>query len=233
MKKFKPFPLIVLAGIALFLALPRPLAPGYFILSFVIFGVLIGAGLYLSENAGLSPLLVHGTSRSGGLPPLILARSALIGAGLGALMLGAIRFILPSVLPEIQSRIAAESSIATWKRVVIAFDSSILEEIAFRLFLFSGLIWLAGKARHMPRPPSPQTLWAVNALIALGFGAAHLPQWSAIMPLTPSIALTVVFLNGIGGLVFGYLYFDNGLGAAMSAHFFADFVLHVIGPRFL
>lgn len=219
--------LLGLAGIALFLALPRPLEPGYFSLSFIVFCILIGAGLYLSQSAGLNLRLAHNT------PPVILTRSALIGAGLGTLMLGMIHFILPPILPEIQSRIAAEASIEVWKRIVIAFDSSILEEIAFRLFLFSALVWLAGKILRLPQPPNPKTLWTINALTAFGFGAAHLPQWSTVLALTPPIALTVVFLNSLGGLIFGYLYFENGLGAAMIAHFFADFILHVIGPAFL
>jgi len=101
------------------------------------------------------------------------------------------------------------------------------------LFLFSLLIWLAGKVWQIQRPPTSQLLWIVNALIAIGFGVAHLPQWSTITPLTLPIILTVVFLNSIGGLTFGYLYFENGLEAAMIAHFFADLVLHVIGSGYL
>jgi membrane protease YdiL (CAAX protease family) len=38
-----------------------------------------------------------------------------------------------------------------------------------------------------------------------------------------------MLLNSIGGLVFGWLYWRQGLLAAMVAHFSADVVLHVIG----
>ena len=162
-----------------------------------------------------------------------MGRAALIGVGLGTLMLGIIRFVLLSILPDIQQRFADEAKIAVWKRVIIAFDSSVLEEITFRLFLFSLLIWLAGKVWQIQRPPTSQLLWIVNALIAIGFGIAHLPQWSTITPLTLPIIFTVVFLNSIGGLTFGYLYFENGLESAMIAHFFADLVLHVIGTGYL
>jgi membrane protease YdiL (CAAX protease family) len=58
-------------------------------------------------------------------------------------------------------------------------------------------------------------------------------KWSTITPLTLPIILTVVSLNSIGGLVFGYLYFENGLATAMLAHFVADLILHVLGPQLL
>ena len=39
-----------------------------------------------------------------------------------------------------------------------------------------------------------------------------------------------LLLNGIGGIVFGWLYWKRGLLAAMLAHFSADIVLHVVTP---
>jgi membrane protease YdiL (CAAX protease family) len=40
-------------------------------------------------------------------------------------------------------------------------------------------------------------------------------------------------LNGIGGVVFGWLYWKKGLESAMIAHFSADIVLHVLLPAIL
>jgi hypothetical protein len=107
----------------------------------------------------------------------------------------------------------------------------VLEELAFRLLLFSFLVWLLGKIWRNPQVfASAGILWLANAVIAIGFGLAHLPHWSAIATLTPLIVATIVFLNSIGGLTFGYLYWRKGLEAAMLAHFIADIVLHVFGP---
>ena len=227
--------LMGMGGIALFLALPRPLQPAYFIISLALLGVLVGAGLFLSRNAGLNPLFLMRDPPGSRLQKLIrvFGRATLVGIGLGTFILAAIYFLPPYLLPEIQLRFSAEANIALWKRAVIAFDSAVLEEYVFRLFLFSFLIWLAGKIRLTQKPPSPKILWGINALIAIGFGMAHLPQWYTMTPLTPPIILTVVFLNSLGGLAFGFLYFENGLEAAMLAHFWADIVLHVIGPGYL
>jgi len=37
-------------------------------------------------------------------------------------------------------------------------------------------------------------------------------------------------LNGIGGIIFGWLYWKKGLESAMISHFSADIVLQVIFP---
>jgi membrane protease YdiL (CAAX protease family) len=66
-------------------------------------------------------------------------------------------------------------------------------------------------------------------LAALLLGAAHLPMAAALAPLTTVVIVRTMLLNSIGGLVFGWLYWRQGLLAAMVAHFSADVVLHVIG----
>ncbi|MDP9098903.1 MAG: hypothetical protein M3N48_07905 [Verrucomicrobiota bacterium] len=46
------------------------------------------------------------------------------------------------------------------------------------------------------------------------------------------LVTTVISLNALVALGFGYLYWKRGLESAMLAHFSADIVLHVIGPMF-
>ena len=48
--------------------------------------------------------------------------------------------------------------------------------------------------------------------------------------MTPLLIARALVLNGIGGIVFGWLYWKRGLLAAMLAHFSADIVLHVAAP---
>ena len=65
-------------------------------------------------------------------------------------------------------------------------------------------------------------------LAAVLFGLGHLPATAALLPLTPAVVARAVVLNGIAGVVFGWLYWRRGLEAAMVAHFCADLVLHVL-----
>jgi len=53
-----------------------------------------------------------------------------------------------------------------------------------------------------------------------------------LTPLTPFLVTTVILLNAVAALGFGYLYWKRGLESAMLAHFSADIVLHVVGPMF-
>jgi len=227
--------LIGIGSIALFLALPRPLKLTWFLISVVVLGIIVGVGLFLSENTGLKPLIINRNSFANNLqqPLKVLGWASLIGVGLGTVILATIRFLLLSILPEIRLRFTAEASLETWKSVVIAFDSAVLEEIIFRLFLLSLLVWIVSKIWQIQKPPNPEIFWVINAVIAIGFGIAHLPQWSSITPLTPLVILIVVFLNSVGGLTFGYLFYANGLEAAIMAHFVADIMLHVVGLSFL
>jgi len=73
-------------------------------------------------------------------------------------------------------------------------------------------------------------MWAAIVITALLFGAGHLPTTAALLPLTPLVIARALLLNGLGGLVFGWLYWKRGLLAAMLAHFSTDLVLHVVAP---
>ena len=227
--------LIGIGSIALFLALPRPLKFTYFLIAVAVLGVIVGMGLFLSKSTGLKTLIINRESFGGNLrqPLQTLGQASLIGVGLGIVILATMRFLLLSILPEIRLRFTTEASLETWKRIVIAFDSAVLEEIIFRLFLLSSLVWIVSKIWQIQKPPNPEIFWVINAVIAIGFGIAHLPQWSSITPLTPLVILIVVFLNSVGGLTFGYLFYANGLEAAIVAHFVADIMLHVVGLSFL
>jgi hypothetical protein len=53
---------------------------------------------------------------------------------------------------------------------------------------------------------------------ALAFGALHLPFASTLMPLTPGVVALVLLLNGLGGVVYGWLFWRRSLESAMLAH---------------
>jgi membrane protease YdiL (CAAX protease family) len=98
-----------------------------------------------------------------------------------------------------------------------------------RLFLLSLFAFLGKFINHTPEGyPTKAVLWAANILVAVIFGLGHLPATSILVPLTPLIVTRAIVLNGVAGIVFGYLYFTRGLESAMLSHFSADIVLHVI-----
>jgi membrane protease YdiL (CAAX protease family) len=74
-------------------------------------------------------------------------------------------------------------------------------------------------------------VWTAIVFVALLFGAGHLPQAAALgAGLPASLVGYALLANSLGGLVFGWLYWRQGLIAAVTAHFAADVVRYVIAP---
>ena len=64
--------------------------------------------------------------------------------------------------------------------------------------------------------------------MALIFGAGHFALASKLVPLTGLEVARILILNGIPGIILGWLYCFRGLWAAMFAHFIADIIIHVL-----
>lgn len=121
-----------------------------------------------------------------------------------------------------------------WQGFLASFYGGITEELFLRLFLMSLLAWLVGLVwREALGRPAVGAFWMANLVAAIPFGLGHLPATVALVPLTGTVVLRVIALNGIAGVVFGHLYWRRGLEAAMLTHFSADIVLHVLVPLFL
>ncbi|PYS74649.1 MAG: CPBP family intramembrane metalloprotease, partial [Acidobacteria bacterium] len=120
-----------------------------------------------------------------------------------------------------------------WKRILMCFYGGLYEEIFCRLFLLSLFAWLLNRSWRKDRKLSSGAFWAGNVIAAILFGLGHLPSASLVMPITPLVVGAALVLNGLAGLVFGWLFKVRGLETAMIAHFTADVLLWVIGPQFL
>jgi len=147
------------------------------------------------------------------------------------LLLGAIRLVIEPAVPAAGARIAAAAALPLWRRVVIIYVAAIGEELVFRLLLLSLVVGLAVRlVRRANGMPNRRIVWVANGLSAFAFAAVHLPAWSAMGPLSVGLALTVLTLNGVGGVVFGYVFVKHGILAAIWAHAGADCAIQLIGP---
>jgi hypothetical protein len=116
-----------------------------------------------------------------------------------------------------------------WKSVLASAAAGVREEIWFRLGLMTLLVWVGTKLTSREQP-NALIVWAANLLAVLPFGALHLPQASTLIGLSVPLVAYILALNGVGGVIFGWVYWKRGLLAAMAAHGSADLVLHVIYP---
>ncbi|MEY2479691.1 MAG: hypothetical protein QOI04_618 [Verrucomicrobiota bacterium] len=146
----------------------------------------------------------------------------------GALV--ALLTVLSRDLPLATARLEAEAGWPLWRRMFLAAEAATTEEIVFRLFLLSILIWIAVSISKTARSFRVVTFGLANVAVAIGFGLAHLPAWSRITSLTPSIVLMVLALNGVTAVILGYAYWRHGLVAAITLHFATDVMVHGVGP---
>jgi membrane protease YdiL (CAAX protease family) len=194
----------------------------------------VGVGLKLSRKLGLGARLTEAwLNDESVLDQLrkVVASGAVAGILVGGVLLPVVLILAPH-LPKLPFVSAARISI--WKRILVCFYGGLFEEILSRLFLLSLFAWLFNRSwRKEPGQLSSRAFWFANFIVAILFGLGHLPSASLVMQITPLVVVAALLLNGFAALVFGWLYRQWGLEAAMIAHFIADFLLYVVGPEFV
>lgn len=213
----------------------------------VLIGLTLWLGLKLSRALGLRMPLIEGwvdrqPAEDPGLPNVgarhavpsvasTLRSGLLTGLVIGIILAGCLLALTPR-FPNLPFVIVAKFPV--WKRFLACFYGGVYEELFTRLFLLSVIAWLVNRSWRKPTPTLSNTaFWLANILTAVLFGLGHLPSTSLFMPITASVVVAALLLNGIAGIAFGYLFRTRGLEAAMVAHFTADFVIYVVGASLL
>lgn len=235
-----PYTLELQSGVLAEVELPFPL-PVLIALqiaqSGLIFGILIFIGMILMKRIGLStPILdsvTRGESASDKLRA-VLPISIVLGIIAALLIIGLDVYIFqPALLRELGDTANGlnlqTSQPAAWKGFLASFYGGITEEVLLRLFTMSLIAWLGSFiSKTSDGKPTSVVLWIAIIAAAVLFGLGHLPATATIIPLTPLVITRAIVLNGLGGVIFGYLYWKRGLESAMIAHFSTDIVLHVL-----
>ncbi|MBA4336343.1 CPBP family intramembrane metalloprotease [bacterium] len=201
--------------------------------SAVLFAILLFIGLRLSKKLGLQiPILESyiAKKRVDVNVKSIIKISVLLG------VLSGIAIVLfDFFFTKLGVNLMGQAPVPVWQGFLASFYGGISEEIVMRLFFMTFVVWLVSK---LIRPKGKVVennlvMWSAIILAALLFGIGHLPVTSALTTLTPLVIFRALLLNGIGGVVFGWLYWKKGLESAMIAHFSADIILHVLLPLIL
>jgi hypothetical protein len=192
-----------------------------FVQAFVLFALAAWAGLRLGYAYGLDTPLLRRALENQSQETITTHWTAALGLG------AAVGVICILSLPLLPIPSAAMNQPVWWKGLLASFYGSIGEEVLCRLLLVSVFVWIGARLAR-PGPPSATVYIAAIVLAAVLFGAGHLPQ---LVLLTGSLdfaaASSVVALNAVCGIAFGWLFWRYGLEHAMVAHFSADLVLHV------
>jgi len=194
--------------------------------SIIIFSIVTFLGLLLAPRAGFSLPELESKKGWKELVPILLP-SVIWGVLCGILIvLG--DFILQKLSVSLFTE---EMHTPVWVAFIASFYGGIAEEVLMRLFLVSFIAWLASKFRKTEDGmPTNGGVWSAIIIASVLFGLGHLPFTGALTEITTVIVVRAIVLNGIGGVIFGWLYWKKGLVSAMIAHFSTDIVLHVVTP---
>ena len=195
---------------------------------FVVLTLLSLAGLRMGHPVGLGSPWLRALRFGRPRPAQAWIRAVLLGLASG-LAIVVLSPIFDSHMPTPMHPLPAGSAASvSWSGFLASFYGGIAEEVELRLFLMSLIVWAVASLTR--RPAKPLLFWSAIIVAALLFGAGHLPAAAKIWPLDAVVIARTIALNAVGGIVFGWLYWRQGLESAILGHFSADLVLHVAAP---
>lgn len=198
--------------------------------STILFAITIFIGLILAKKVGFGLPILEGLLEGKEVKNYlksILPISIILGIIAGVLIIGLDNLFsyLGAVINVSQTQLIPPA----WQGFLASFYGGINEELLLRLFVMTLLVYVFFKIKKTSTgKPTKIGIWLSIILAAIIFGIGHLPAVAGITALTPILIIRTIVLNSVGGIIFGWLYWKNGLESAMIAHFSADIVLHVI-----
>ncbi|MCB1148772.1 MAG: CPBP family intramembrane metalloprotease [Chlamydiia bacterium] len=145
---------------------------------------------------------------------------------IAGLLVGVALYLLDGAL--FSSSLLSGKHPPVWIGLLASFYGAINEEVLLRLFLFTTVYFLLKKIFKLQPQNRLLILWITNVIVAIIFGLGHLPAAFKLISPSSLDVFRILLLNGIPGVVFGWLYWTRGLLAAMTAHFVTDVVIHAV-----
>lgn len=197
----------------------------------ILLSVGIFFGLWAGHKVGLGAPLLSCYFAQKSIQPEV--RSLIMPATAGGVLTAVLIVILDAGFGLLMEPLSNVPS-PVWQRFLGAFYGGVVEELLLRLFLMTVLVWgLWRLLQPRQEKPSAAIFWTAVLLASVVFGLGHLPATAAIVTITPIVVARAIVLNGIGGVIFGWLYWKRGIEAAILAHFIADIVLLIVIPILL
>ena len=186
---------------------------------FLILGIVLGSLLYKKVHLGL-PIIesILFRKKMPNLYPMLIV-------GIGGGIFGGLLIILTTLTfqPYLPLEYLQLDQNYHANLAVRFLYGGITEEIMVRFGIMTRAVWLAHK---LFRSLKPSVYWAGILLSSLIFALLHLPLIFALLEdPTPAVIWYIIAANGLSGIVFGWLYWRQGLEMAMLAHILTHVVL--------
>jgi membrane protease YdiL (CAAX protease family) len=200
---------------------------------------LVGLGCLAARRAGFAPSalkrrLAADISEPGPAPSLMELICA--AAGAAAVSIVGTRIAQMIVVKALWSPSLAATTPAAMKEagrktfelfkahpVAVGVGFPIIEEIHFRLFLMTALVWLIIKLLRAPAGKlSARGWWTAIVIQGLMFGAIHAATGEGTLWWEPRAVQMMLEPRIVAGIVLGYAYWRWGLETSILAHVLAD-----------
>ncbi|WP_052807372.1 CPBP family intramembrane glutamic endopeptidase [Risungbinella massiliensis] len=144
-----------------------------------------------------------------------LSSGILAGVAVGVIFIGLDLLFRPYLPASLQVQPVSRGFFTTLSSV---FYGGIVEELMMRWGLTSLLVWLIWKVFASGPVPRPWVYWLAILISSFLFAIGHLGVTAQLAPLTAIVLMRMILLNGLGGVVFGWLYWRRSIETAMLAH---------------
>jgi membrane protease YdiL (CAAX protease family) len=141
----------------------------------------------------------------------LICAIAIIGLDLGT------KSLMPPINPDAQELASGLSHQTPLSILASLWYGGITEEVLLRWGIMSGIAGLLAWLFARNSTPANWIYWSAILIAALLFGLGHLPATAQLFGLTPFVIVRAIVLNGIFGVVAGWLFWRR-LEAAMIAH---------------
>jgi Type II CAAX prenyl endopeptidase Rce1-like len=169
-------------------------------------------GAAMAHRLGLRSVLA-GTAATAAIVHA-LWKAAALGFALGLALAAADTLVAPHLGAQFAATTAAQAGLTAL--AIGMLYGGLTEEVILRWGAMTLVAWISlallGRQRHA-------AAIVIAIVVAAGlFAAAHLPALAAHVELTPALVARTLLLNGIAGLLYGWLFWHRHLEAAMAAH---------------
>ena len=179
-------------------------------------------GALVAPRVGLGSLLADRAGRVGdtGDEPAATDKTPGIGVALLAGVAAGLLLMAAGTLAPFPAQLAAapEAGAGFRDALLNALYGGLGEEVIARWGLLTLLAWAFNRFRNTGTIEASR-MWPAILVTALLFGIFQLPTTMGAAPLTAGLVGWTVALNGLTGVLYGWLYWRHSLEAAMVAHF--------------
>lgn len=189
---------------------------------FILLLIALIIGYFIADKVSFVSIVLHRHVHS-----KIAWKPALVSGGLLGVIFIGFDLLLRPFLPDVFTGPIQPPSFVPFISAILY--GGVVEELLMRfgfMSLVTFLLWkVFQRAKHQPSNGVYIIAIVISALV---FALGHYGATAAVTDMTPIVCIRMLVLNGLGGMVFGWLYWKDNLETAMIAHMMTHVAMNVI-----